>query len=276
MMGVAPVDAAALVAHLDDAGIGRAVVLSVAYSFGSPNRAFADEESKVRAENDWTARQVERFPERLMGFCGLNPLRGYALEELARCAADPVLRRGLKLHFGNSVVDYRDPQHVEQLRRVFEAANGYGMAILVHLRASLSRRLPYGRDAARAFLEEILPAAPDVPVQVAHLAGTNAYASDPPADEALSVFIEAIARGDRRAARLLFDVATAADSEDGPEALALIARRIRELGVERVLYGSDAPVPGNSPRESWATFRRVPLSEDEWTTIAGSTAPYLG
>jgi hypothetical protein len=37
-------------------------------------------------------------------------LKDYALEELARCAADPNLRRGLKLHFGNSVVDFHNPE----------------------------------------------------------------------------------------------------------------------------------------------------------------------
>ncbi len=82
-----------------------------------------------------------------MGFCGLNPLKDYALE-LARCASNPNLRRGLKLHFGNSVVDYRNPTHIERVRQVFRAANGYRMTIVVHARASVTRKLPYGRDEA--------------------------------------------------------------------------------------------------------------------------------
>src|SRR5436189_230609 len=43
------------------------------------------------------------------------------------------------------------------------------------------------------FLDELLPAAPDVNVQIAHLAGTGDYA-DPPVDAALSVFVDSIAR----------------------------------------------------------------------------------
>jgi len=42
-----------LVALLDSAGIRRAVILSVAYMYGSPSRTVEDEYVKVRAENDW-------------------------------------------------------------------------------------------------------------------------------------------------------------------------------------------------------------------------------
>ncbi len=138
MIGADPIDASAPIAHLDAAGIERAAVLSVAYTFGSPNRAVEHEYDQVETTNDWTSEQVRRFPDQLRGCCGLNPLRGYALEELA-----------------------------------------------------------------------------------------------------------------------------------------LIARRIRELGVDRVLYGSDAAVPGNRPREGWASFRTLPLSEAEFRAIAGNVAPYM-
>src|SRR5207249_5026 len=138
-----------------------------------------------------------------------NPLREYALEELARCARDPRLRAGLKLHFGNSVVDYHDEQHVERLRQVFRAANGYRMSIVVHMRASISKKMKYGRDEARIFLNDILSAAPDVPVQIAHLAGAGGY-DDPLVDEALAVFVEAIGNEDSRAKQLYFDVTTVA------------------------------------------------------------------
>lgn len=278
LVSIDPIDAATLIAHLDDAGIQRAAVLSAAYAFGSPNRTVAGEYQQVQATNDWTSEQVARFPDRLRGLCGVNPLRGYALEEVARCAQDANarhLRHGLKLHFGNSIVDYHDRQHVAQLRRVFGAANGHGMAIVVHMRASISRQLPYGCDEAQIFLDELLPAAPDVPVQIAHLSGSSGYADDPPLDQALSVFVGAIAKRDPRVRRLLFDAATNVRPDAPPAELALIALRIREVGVERVLYGSDAAVPGNTPRDGWAAFRKLPLSAAEFQTISGNVAPYM-
>jgi predicted TIM-barrel fold metal-dependent hydrolase len=168
---VAPITANDLIQLLDAAGIKRAVILSTAYIWSQPRRKVANDYEKVKADNDWTAEQVALYPNRLVGFCSVNPVRDYALEELARCSKNPHFR-GLKLHFGNSVVDYHNPQHVEQVRRVFAAANGYRMPIVVHMRATISEKLPYGADEARIFLNEMLPAAPDVPVQIAHLAGS--------------------------------------------------------------------------------------------------------
>src|SRR5688500_17916365 len=59
-----------VVAHLDSAGIRRALVLSVAYIYGSPTRTINDEYAKVRAENDWTAARAAEYPDRLRAFCG--------------------------------------------------------------------------------------------------------------------------------------------------------------------------------------------------------------
>jgi predicted TIM-barrel fold metal-dependent hydrolase len=271
---VAPITAADLIQLLDTAGIRRAAILSVAYMFGQPGRTVENEYEKVRAENDWTSQQVARFPDRLRGFCGLNPLKDYALAELARCSRDPNLRYGLKLHFGNSVIDYHNAKHIEQLRNVFRAANSYRMAVAIHMRASISQKLSYGRDEARIFMNEVLPMAPDVPIQIAHLAGAGDYA-DPLVDQALEVFIEAIQRRDSRSKRLWFDVTLAL--QDAPaDQLVLIAKRIRQLGIHRILYGSDAAAGGNlPPREGWAAFRKVPLSKAEFRTIAANVPPYM-
>src|SRR6266487_3145340 len=170
------IDADRVIGLLDSAGIRRALVLSVAYTWGNPSRHVENEYEQVKAENDWTAQQVGRYPDRLRAFCSFNPLRDYALDELNRCFANPLLRTGLKLHIGNSAVDYHNAQHREQLRRVFRAADDRHMAIVIHMRASISRNLPYGREEARIFFDSILPAAPHVPVQIAHLAGAGARA----------------------------------------------------------------------------------------------------
>ena len=272
---VKPIAASDLVALLDAADIRRALVLSVAYMFGSPNRTVENEYEQVKAENDWTSREVAHYPDRLRCFCSFNPLRDYALSELARCAKDPQLRRGLKLHFGNSAVDYHDAEHVARVRRVFRAANDCRMPIVVHMRASVSRKLRYGRDEARVFLDEMLPAAPDVPVQIAHLAGAGGY-DDPLVDQALAVFVEVIHKGDRRAKRLYFDVTTVVTPDITAEQAQLVATRVRQLGLGRVLYGSDAASGGNlPPREGWAAFRRLPLSDREFRAIAGNVPPYM-
>ncbi len=83
-------------------------------------------------------------------------------------------------------------------------------------------------------------------------------------------------RHDPRTRQLWFDVTGVADADMSPANAALIAKRIRQVGVDRILYRSDAPLGGNlRPRESWAAFRRVPLTDREFERIARNVAPYL-
>jgi len=272
---LAPLDAEELLALLDAAGIRKAVLLSTAYMFGSPARRVDDEYARVREENDWTAAQAARFPGRLIAFCAFNPLRDYALDELKRCAGHPGLKRGIKLHFGNSDVQLDDPAHVARLRQVFKAANAAGMAIVVHLRANIGNKRPYGAFQARIFLDQLLPSAPDVVVQVAHLGGTGPGFDDPPSREALAALAQAAARREARTRNLWFDVASIADHDIKPAAAAEVAQRIRQIGAGRVLYGTDSAQGGNlRPREAWAAFLRLPLSAREIAQIAGNVPPY--
>jgi uncharacterized protein len=268
------ISAREVIAHLDAAGIRRALVLSVAYTWGKAGRETVDDEyDRVRAENDWTAQQVAQYPGRLRGFCSFNPLKPYALEELERCSRNPMLNRGLKLHFGNSDVDLDNAENVAQVRQVFARANGYGMAIVVHVRTSFDNRRQYGARQARVFLNDILAAAPDVPVQIAHLAGAGGY--ETATDSALRVFADAIADRDPRMNRVWFDATVVVRPGMSAAALQQIATRVRQLGVDRVLYGSDAAAsPLTYPKAGWEAFRRLPLTDAEFRVIAENIAPY--
>lgn len=267
---------AELVALLDEAGIRRAAVMSTAYMYGRPSRVVEDEYARVKAENDWTAAQVAKHPERLRAFCGFNPLKDYALAELARCAAHPQLRSGIKMHFGNSDVQLEKPEHQARLKEVFRAANRHRMAIAVHMRASISLKRPYGEAQARAFLEQLMPEATDIMVQVAHFAGTGPGYEDPPSNEVMRVFAEAAARKDPNTRNLYFDVASIATPDISPAHAREMVERIRKVGVDKILYGSDAATPTNmKPRAAWAAFRALPLTEAELRQIAGNVAPYL-
>jgi predicted TIM-barrel fold metal-dependent hydrolase len=274
--GLVPLDADQLVPLLDAAGIRRAVLLSIAYMAGSPARKVDDEYAKVRLENDWTAAQAAKYPGRLIAFCSFNPLKDYALVELERCAKTPGLDHGIKLHVGNSDVQLDDPAHVARLRQVFAAANAHGMAIVIHLRANIGKKRPYGAAQARIFLDQVLPAAPDVVVQVAHFAGSGPGYDDPPAQAAMAVLADAVENHDPHANNLWFDVASIVDRDIRPETAALVVKFIRQVGVGRVLYGTDSAQGANlRPRESWAAFRRLPLSPAEFAHIAANVPPYF-
>jgi predicted TIM-barrel fold metal-dependent hydrolase len=244
--------------------------------YGKPSRKVDDEHAKVRAENDWAGAQAARYPDRLRAFCSFNPLKPYALAELERCAADPNLRHGIKMHIGNSDVQFDDAEHLEQMRRIFRAANRHRMAIVMHMRASISLERPYGAAQARTFIEQLLPLVPDVPVQLAHLAASGPGYDDPAGDSALAALAEAIEQRDPRTRKLWFDVSGLMKAEMPASEVELMAKRIRQIGVDRVLYGTDAAVGKNlRPREAWAAFSKLPLTEEERARIARNVAPYL-
>jgi predicted TIM-barrel fold metal-dependent hydrolase len=271
-----PFTARDLIALLDAAGVQRALILSLAYQYGNPNKpTVKDEYTKVKAENDWTARQVAQYPGRLRAFCGVDPLKDYALQEIARCAKDPYLHFGLKLHFGNSDVNMEEPQEVAKVRAVFQAADQHGMPIVVHMHPSVTRHRPYGAKEARIFLNEVLPAAAHVPVQIAHLAGAGGY-DDPEVDEALAVFIDAIAKHDPRMAYVYFDISGVAGLGRWEDKKNEIAGRIRQVGVERILWGSDGYFGGGmTPEQALRAFEELPLSRREFQTIYRNLTPYM-
>ena len=269
----APFVATQLIQQLDSARIERALVLSVAYWFGSSlmpgadkGLSIAEEHARVKAENDWIATESAKFPDRLIAFCSLHPLKSYALEEIERCGKHPGIR-GIKLHLANSSVDLRKPEDVQQLRRVFAAANEQGLPIVVHMRPRLQ---PYGKEDAEIFLRDVLSAAPDIPIQIAHLAGWGGW--DDAADQAAGVFADAVAQNHPATRNLYFDITTIAFPTTSAAHKQAIAQRIRQLGVRRVVYGSDLA----DPARGWTDIlRSLPLTPEEFATIAGNVAPYL-
>lgn len=264
--GQAPIGATELIAMLNAAFIHRAVLLSNAFRY--------DDAARVREENDWTAAEAAKFPQRLVAFCSFNPLKSYALAELERCAADPRFGRGIKLQFGSSGVDLDNHEHVKQLRRVFAAANAHGLALVVHLRTA--SRFKYGAAEAEVVLNQLLAAAPEVTVQIAHLAGGGGGAPDEQAVDVLDVFTAALARHDPRVKNLYFDVAGVATPRSTPEEQATLVRYIRTAGIGRVLYGSDGGDPTDpTPKDALAAFRKLPLKSPELRAIENNIAPYF-
>lgn len=279
--------AADLIKMLDAAGIRRSVALSDAYRLGSPFVHVPGEAAAVNAENDWTLRQVQPHARRLVGFCSVNPTRPYALAAIEHCGQIG-LRRGLKLHLANAEFHFEDPTQLRKLRDVFAAANRRRIPVLIHLR---SEDVWDAKRNVQIFLNQVLPAAPDIPVQVAHLGGWGGY--DRTTDAALSTFADICAASPARCRRLYFDVAAVVlDSRDssaapgsdlrslwdeqkgfpdGPERL---AANLRRIGLSRVLFATDWPFVTAS--DYLRTLREgLKLTPVEIDQIFGNVAPYF-
>ena len=231
-------------------------------------RPYPDEAVRVQAENDWVVEQVSRYPGRLLAFCGVNPLREQAINELKRCRGLPGVA-GMKLHFANSGIDLRNADHVQRLRTFFRAANQARMPLAAHLWSGRD----YGAEHVRIFLRDVMSVAPHIPVQVMHLSGGGGTYGP---DEALAEFAAAVERGDGAAKNLWFDVAAVVTGNEPPVVLALIAKRIRALGLERILFGTDHDgIQAPPPRPAWAAFMRLPLRPEDFRAIAANVAPYV-
>lgn len=154
---------------------------------------------------------------------------------------------------------------------MFQAANAARLSMVVHLWTDPAYE-EEGAEHAAAFLNRILPAAPDVVVQIAHLAGGGRTT-----EAAFGVLADAIAAGDARTKNLYFDAATSVVPGLFREQVETLARRFRQVGLDRILYGSDAAVPPNlAAREGWRAFRGLlPLSDREIMDISDNVAPYM-
>jgi predicted TIM-barrel fold metal-dependent hydrolase len=265
-------DGAALVRELEAAGIERAVVLSVGYSFADERKGLSDPDGLTREQNDWTSAEVTRNAPRLIGFGSANPLRPVALEELERCLGLPGMI-GIKLHLGNSGISLRESAHLSRVQQVFTLAQRLRAPVLVHMRARGGSN--YGAEDARIFLDKVVPIAPDIEIVVAHFGGSGP-GYPPQNDEVMAVFAAAAEHKNPRVANLYFDVATNVTANITPADAALVARRIRQVGTRRVLYGSDLSPPGGSIRRGWEIFRtKVPLTRAELEQIANNRPRFV-
>ena len=265
-------DGAALVRELDEAGIRKAVVLSVGYSFADERKALRDPDRLTREENDWTSRQVMQNAPRLIGFCSANTLRPAALDELRRCLGLPGMV-GIKLHLGNGGISLRNPEHLRRMQEVFALAQRNAIPILVHMRARGGEG--YGAPDARLLIEKVLPMAPSSEVIVAHL-GASSPGYTAQNDEVMAVFADAAQRRDPRIRNLYIDTAANIDADVSAEDAALAAKRMRAFGLQRILYGSDLSAPGGSIRAGWELFRsKMPLTPAEFRTIASNRTRFV-
>lgn len=260
-------DGAALVRELDAAGIERAVVLSVGYSFADERKGLSNPDRLTREQNDWTSAEVVTNSTRLIGFCSANPLREVALEELERCLGLPGMT-GIKLHLRNSGISLRNPAHLARMQQLFTLAQRLRAPVLVHMRARGGSN--YGAEDAQIFLDKVVPIAPDIEIVVAHL-GASGPGYPPQNDEVMAVFAAAAEQKNPRMAHLYFDVATNVTAAMTSADAAVVAQRIRQVGPGRVLYGSDLSPPGGSIRQGWEIFRtKVPLTAAELQQIANN------
>lgn len=252
--GAPPSTADDLIERLDEANLKQAVVLSTAYFPELPDAA------AVRAENDFTAREVAKYPDRLIAFCGINPLRDGALDEIDRCV-DELGMKGVKLHVVASGVDMKLPEHVDALSAVFDRIAERDLPVLMHSGAPFG--LPLDSDAL-ANLATVIATHPTVRLTMAHC--TN----DSDRDE-MEIWLAGLQAGLFNNENMFVGTSSCLRFyKDAPRAQKqLMVWRLRTWGIERVLFASDylTIAPDATPAEALEVLKSYPFTRQELRTI---------
>ncbi|MGH2603398.1 MAG: amidohydrolase family protein, partial [Dehalococcoidia bacterium] len=231
-----PEEVAACRRLAERAGIGRAVYLFNLKDRGGYDPAPED----VRRSNDLGMRLVSEHPDFFLGFCYLSPAHdpAFSLAEIERCIVEGPLT-GIKLWVS---VHADDPL----LDPIMERAASLGVPVLHH---AWYKATGYAfNESTPAQIAVLARRHPTVPIIMAHLAGS----------------------GWRGVQDVKATPNVVVDTSGAQPIAGLVEYAVRELGPERVIYGSDWPIRDFSTQV--ARVKGASLTEDERALILRGNA----
>jgi predicted TIM-barrel fold metal-dependent hydrolase len=145
--------------------------------------------------------------------------------------------------------------------------------ILVYLRNCGQQT--YGVGVARNFIEQVLPSAPNVVIQLAHMADGCPGGYDSMTDELIQAFVQAFASGRLDRKNICFDLSGVAAAPFGvPEKMTQLVNRIHEIGLNQILFATDWPAPISVGYQKQLR-QNLGLELSELQDIFDNVAPYL-
>ncbi len=232
-----------LVASMDECGIDKSVIL---------NLGWVSHELCVET-NDYILEAVARYPQRIIGFCVIQPLAGEeAVRELERCAENGA--RGIgEMRPDVQGFDLRDNALMKPL---IESAIEHDLVFLIHASEPVGHEY-FGKGSITP--DTIYPfilGFPRLKLVCAHWGGgLPFYALMPEVAEALS--------------NTCFDTAATPFLYRPP-----IFQHVADIvGVEKILFGSDYPLL--SPTRIIDQLALVDLGEEDRAKILGGNAQRL-
>lgn len=236
--------AESLLEALDHAGVSLAVVMG----FGWESEAVAKE------ANDYLIQAVNRHPDRLVGFCSVNPAWGRerVRREMERCAAAGLKGIG-ELHpdcQGFDITDY------EEMAPLMELAGNLAMPVLIHTSEPVGHLYPGKGRTTPDRVYRLISNFRDVTIVCAHWGGGLPFYGlmpEVPAQLANVYFDTAVSPFLYR--REIFDVISGI------------------IGADRILYATDYPLIQH--QRVIRQIEQSHLDPDSKTAILGGNAVKL-
>ncbi len=201
-----------LIASMDEAGVDISVIVNIGW---------ITHELCVET-NDYILESVARYPNRLIGFCAVQP-QSYeaAVDEIERCARGGIRGVG-ELRPDMQLLDLRDKEMMEPLVEVMKK---YKLILLTHTSEPVGHDYPGKGSITPDMLYPFITSFPDLPIVCAHWGGgLPFYALMPEVKQAMTnVFF------DTAASPLLYS----------PEIYHQVTRLV---GADKILFGSDYPL----------------------------------
>ena len=230
-----------LIQLMNQAGVEKAFVLSSGYSVSDQRTA--------EYENDYVSAEISKYPGRLFGFCGVNPLLNWSNDEVDRCQRLGNFV-GLKIHTNTSRMELSNEAHLVRLATILKQANDFGWTVLIHS----------GQWSVKDLMNFIYLTSefPKVKFILGHglFEGYRnlilfAAARRESPDFGKNVFLEISGL-----------IHVYANSPEAPNLL----WHLRMFGIDRVLFGSDFPVFSFS--ETYDSLKRLGATDEEIEKIS--------
>ena len=232
-----------LVETMETQGIDMAVL----HGFGWCDTTIA------REANDYIIDGMQRFPEKLVGFCSVNPAWGeIAIEEIERCARQGV--RGIgELHPDTQGFDLTNQAIMDPIMRTVQDR---GLIVLTHSSEPVGHTYPGKGHTTPEKLYQFVKRFPKFPIVCAHWGGGLPFYALMPevASATTNVYF------DTSASSLLYD----------PE---VYPTAIRLVGADHILFGSDYPLL--EPQRLLKQVEETVESPEDQKRILGGNATQL-
>ena len=232
-----------LIASMDESGVDISVIVNIGWT---------THELCVET-NDYILESIARYPQRLIGFCAVQPQsQKAAIAEIERCAKGGIRGVG-EMRPDMQKLDFRNETVMEPLVEVMRKHN---LILLTHTSEPVGHEYPGKGDITPDMLYPFIASFPDLTIVCAHWGGgLPFYALMPEVKQAMSnVFF------DTAASPLLYS----------PQVYNQAAQLV---GADKILFGSDYPLLAQS--RSLNEIKSLNLPEETKSLILSGNAQRL-